>query len=126
MSQFIENVNKYIKHYGIKQTAISLKTGIEKNKLSRLLSKRQSIQIEDMESIANSLGKNVKYFLDVNELKEIKYDNYTSIAFSMGEPTPEKEEFANVIFDFLEHIDAIMGVPYKIKKYSKEVDYSGL
>lgn len=126
MNEFIDNVNKYINHYGIKQTAISLKTGIEKNKLSRLLSKKQGILMEDMDNIAKSLGKSVTYFFNDMELNNIKYDDYTSIAFSMGEPTPEKEDFANIIFDFLEHIDAIMGIPNKIKRYSKEVDYSEL
>ena len=82
--------------------------------------------MEDMDNIAKSLGKSVTYFFNDMELNNIKYDDYTSIAFSMGEPTPEKEDFANIIFDFLEHIDAIMGIPNKIKRYSKEVDYSEL
>ncbi|MGN1032930.1 MAG: helix-turn-helix domain-containing protein [Intestinibacter sp.] len=123
MSKFIDNVNKYIDHYKIKQTAISIKTGIEKNKLSRLLSGKQGILMEDMENISKALGKNVAYFLDDIKLSDIKYDDYTSIAFSMGKPTLEKTKFANTVFDFLEHIDAIIGIPNKLKKYSKEADY---
>lgn len=126
MSKFIDNVNEYMNHYKIKQSVISLKTGIEKNKISRILSKKQGVLDEDMIKISDSLNKDVKYFLsdkiNLNDINYNNYDNNPSIAFSMGKPTPEKEEFANVIFDFLEHIDAIMGIPKKIKKYSKGDD----
>lgn len=125
MSKFIDNVNKYINYYSIKQTALSIKTGIEKNKLSRLLSKKQSIQIDDMENIADALGENIKYFLGEICLDKI-HKNDSVVAFNMGKPTKEKEEFANKVFDFLEHIDAIIGIPQKIQKYSKGVDNSGL
>lgn len=125
MKKFIENVNKHIDYYGIKQTAIALKSGIEKNKLSRLLGEKQKIKGNDMEKLASALGKDISYFLDDISIGEIKYDDSISIAFSMGEPTPEKVALANTVFDFLEHIDAIMGVSKKIKNYSRKGEYNG-
>ena len=37
MSKFINNVNKYLSEMKIKQTYLSMTSGIDKNKLSRLL-----------------------------------------------------------------------------------------
>ena len=127
MNIFIANINKYITHYGIKQNFISIKTGIEKNKLSRLLNEVQDILQEDMNKIAMALNKDIAYFMDDNlGLITPNYEESTSIAFYMGTPTKEKEETANLIFDFLEHIDAILGVKSKIKKHSYEVHDSGI
>ena len=41
MTKFIENVNKYLSEMKIKQTYLSMITGIDKNKLSRLLTGTQ-------------------------------------------------------------------------------------
>ncbi len=37
MTKYIENVNTYLNYMKIKQTYISFKTGIDKNKLLRIL-----------------------------------------------------------------------------------------
>lgn len=63
MSKFIKNLNEYIEHYNIKNSFIVKLTGIEKNKFSRLLNRKQDIQYEDMERISKSLGKEVSYFI---------------------------------------------------------------
>lgn len=117
MTNFIKNINEYISFYKIKQTFIANQTGIEKNKLSRLLNGKQDITYKDMILISKALGKEVKYFTKEKlELKEIQYKDTSSITFYMGEPDESKIKFANKIFDFLEHIDAILGVQNKIKK----------
>lgn len=122
MSKFINNLNNYIEHHKIKNTFISKISGIEKNKLSRLLNGKQDIQYEDMEKLAKSLGKDIKYFMQENlVLTKPLYEDTTSIAFYMGSIDDEKKELANVIFDFLEHVDAILGVKKKIEKDSFEV-----
>ena len=125
MMNFIENVNEYVSFYKIKQTFIISQTGIEKNKLSRLLNDKQDIVYEDMIKISKALGKEVEYFLKENLKLEIsEYKDTSSIAFYMGEPDQSEIELANKIFDFLEHIDAILGVRKKIEKDSLEViDY---
>lgn len=125
MTIFIKNINEYISFYKIKQTFISNQTGIEKNKLSRLLTGKQDIAYKDMILISKALGKEVEYFTKEKlELKETQYKDTSSIAFYMGEPDESKIKFANKIFDFLEHIDAILGVQNKIERDSLEVlDY---
>lgn len=125
MTKFIQNLNEYITHYNIKNSFIVKLTGIEKNKFSRLLNSKQDILYEDMEAIAKALGKEISYFMQENlMLKSSGYEESTSIAFYMGAVDEEKKELANLIFDFLEHIDAVLGIQKKIDKDALEVlDY---
>lgn len=125
MSKFIKNLNDYIEHYNIKNSFIVKMTGIEKNKFSRLLNGKQDIQYEDMEKISVSLGKETTYFMQENlNLTKTQYEDSTSIAFYMGAVDEEKKELANQVFDFLENIDAILGIQKKINQDILEVfDY---
>ncbi|AEV69879.1 helix-turn-helix transcriptional regulator [Acetivibrio clariflavus] len=122
---FIQNFNEYIDHYGIKQAFIVKRTGIEKNKLSRILNSVQPVTYEDMQSLSNALDKDIKYFLQEKlDLSTPDYKDSASIAFYMGAVDENKEKLANQVFDLLEHIDAILGVRRKLQKDALEVsDY---
>ena len=63
MTKFINNLNKYLSEMKIKQNCLSMLTGIDKNKLSRLLTGVQDESGTDMEKIAQALGKDVEFFL---------------------------------------------------------------
>ncbi len=127
MKTFVKNVNAYIEHYKIKKSFIAKKTGIEKNKLSRLLNNKQDILHDDMILIAETLGKDVNYFMqDKLSMKTPEYKNSSSIAFYMGTPDEEKVKLANQAFDFLEHIDAIMGVRKRLDQDILEVAENGV
>lgn len=109
MSKYIKNVNTYLSKMKIKQTFISLKTGIDKNKLSRILTGTQNISDSDMEKIANALGQKTEYFLsDVFLIPE--YNSYSGreIAFYAGEPTGEQKMFALKLTDLIENADEIL------------------
>lgn len=125
MSKFIKNLNEYIEYYNIKNSFIVKLTGIEKNKFSRLLNGKQDLQYEDMEKISKSLGKEVSYFIQEElVLFQPEYEESTSIVFYMGDGDEEKKELANEIFDFLENIDAILGIQKKVDQDVLEVfDY---
>lgn len=122
---FIQNLNEYIDHYGIKQSFIAKRVGIEKNKLSRILNSVQPVTYEDMHSISDALDKDIKYFLQEKlDLSTPDYKDSASIAFYMGAVDENKEKLANQVFDLLEHIDAILGVRRKLQKDALEVsDY---
>ena len=62
MTKFINNVNKYLSEMKIKQTYLSMITGIDKNKISRILTGAQEESGTDMEKIARGLGKTVEFF----------------------------------------------------------------
>ena len=60
MTKFISNVNKYLSEMKIKQSYLSMVTGIDKNKMSRLLTGSQEESGTDMEKIARGLGKSIE------------------------------------------------------------------
>lgn len=49
----------------IKQTYISLKSGIDTKKLSRILTGAQDVSGTDIEKIANALGQKLDFFLSM-------------------------------------------------------------
>jgi len=80
-----------------------------------------------MFNISSVLGKSIEYFFQNSlDLQTPDYKDDTSIAFYMGTPDENKKKLANQTFDFLEHIDAILGVRKKLKKDAQEVYDNGI
>ena len=97
MTKFINNLNKYLSEMKIKQNCLSMLTGIDKNKLSRLLTGVQDESGTDMEKIAQALGKDVK---DSISIPEINHFTFNKIAFYAGEPSKKQERIANQLADY--------------------------
>jgi len=115
MSRFIDNVNEYLAAKKIKKTYISLKSGIEMNKLSRILNAVQEATLSDMEKIAYALGEKVEFFLGDNiSISNSKAIESLDVAFYAGEPRNEQKEFALKLIDFLENVDAVLGVEKRL------------
>lgn len=109
MTRFVSNVNSYLAQMKIKQTYISLKTGIDTKKLSRILTGAQDVNSGDMEKIAAALGKKPDFFLsDSFNMPEIKEFMPEKIAFYAGEPTKKQEEIAAKLCQLMENIDEVM------------------
>lgn len=101
MTKFINNLNKYLSEMKIKQNCLSMLTGIDKNKLSRLLTGVQDESGTDMEKIAQALGKDVEFFLkDFISIPEINHFTFNKIAFYEGEPSKKQERIANQLADY--------------------------
>lgn len=111
MSKYIDNINAYLSQMKIKQKYVSLKSGIDEKKLSRILNNTQKIDSEDMERIANALGYKTEYFFS-DEFKVPVYNSTSSmeVAFYAGEPTKEQQEFATKLIDLIENVDEVLGV----------------
>lgn len=117
MSKYIENVNTYLSQMKIKQTFVSLKSGIETSKLSRILTETQDVTSSDMEKIAKSLGQKVEYFLADNfRLQNAVNTATTEVVFYVGEPSKEQEAFAMKLIDFIENIDEVLGAKNRFMK----------
>lgn len=121
MTKYIENVNAYLSQMKIKQTYVSLKTGIDTKKLSRILTGAQDISATDMEKIASALGQKPEFFLSdsfcvpqINELMPEK------IAFYAGNPTVKQEEIAKKLMKLMENIDEVMSAKYRFLNMSEE------
>ena len=107
---FIENVNTFLNEKGIKKNYLSLKTGIEINKLSRILNGIQEANVTDIEMISEALGHDASYFLSKNFViyeNQARYDN--EVVFYAGEPTEKQGEFAKKLIDLVKTADAVLG-----------------
>ena len=108
MTKFINNVNKYLSEMKIKQTYLSMITGIDKNKISRILTGAQEESGTDMEKIARGLEKTVEFFLaDTIHIPQMETASANKIAFS-GEPSEKQEQIANQLMELMENIDEVV------------------
>lgn len=109
MGKFITNVNAYMNQLKIKQTYLCMVTGIEKNKLSRILKGSQEVNETDMERIAHGFGKNVEFFLtDSFSLPMIHTFGPEKVAFYAGNPSEKQEKIANQLIELMENIDEVI------------------
>lgn len=109
MIKYIENVNTYLSQMKIKQTFISLKSGIDAKKLSRILTGAQDINGTDMEKIANALGQKVEFFLsDDFVISQIQDFSSTQVAFYAGKPSKEQEQYAMQLIELIQNADEVL------------------
>ena len=118
MTKFIENVNKYLSEMKIKQTYLSMITGIDKNKLSRLLTGTQEESGTDMEKIAGALGKKIEFFLNV--APHIGCFSRNKIAFYAGAPTEKQEKIAEQLMELMENIDEVVSAKSRFDQMTGE------
>ena len=109
MVKFVDNVNKYITEMKIKKSYVSLKSGIAPSKLSRILSKNQEINEEEMEKISNALGQKIEFFLvESFNVSKKEFEGTGEIVFYAGEPKQEQEIFAKKLLELIENADEIL------------------
>ena len=109
MSRYIDNVNKFIKERQIKQTFISMKSGIEIRKLSRILGDVQDVNSTDMESIANALGHDASFFMSEAFVVEgLDEHVYQETAFYLGGASEKHKSFASNLIEMLECADEVL------------------
>ena len=121
MTKFISNVNKYLSEMKIKQTYLSMVTGIDKNKMSRLLTGSQEESGTDMEKIAKGLGKKVEFFLaDSIVIPQVGSYAINKIAFYAGEPSERQEQVAKQLMELMENIDEVMSAKSRFVNVARE------
>lgn len=117
MTKYIENVNAYLSQMKIKQTYVSLKTGIDTKKLSRILTGAQDVSGTDMEKIAKALGQKLEYFLsDTFSVPRINEFMPQKIAFYAGKPTDSQDEIAEKLEKLMGNIDEVISAKYRFLK----------
>ena len=120
MTKFINNVNKYLSEMKIKQTYLSMITGIEKNKMSRLLTGVQEENGTDMEKIARGLGKTVEFFLaDSVVIPQVPDHAVNKIAFYAGEPSEKREQVAKQLMELMESIDEVLSAKSRFEHLAR-------
>lgn len=117
MKKFVRNVNTYIERHKIKLNFIAKYSGIDKKRLLRIKNYEEEISIEEIEKISKLLGKESSYFIHESlTFDDIDYNKNFKIQFNMDYVCCEKRRLANQVFEFLENIDAILGVQKKIDR----------
>jgi len=117
MTRFVENVCAYISQMKIKQAYISMKSGINVKKLSKILTGAQDVTGTDMELIAAALGKDTAFFLqDELNIPEIGEFMPEKVAFYAGNPTAEQQAFADTIVELMENIDVVFSAKGRFNK----------
>ena len=120
MTKFISNVNEYLSEMKIKQTYLSMVTGIDKNKMSRLLTGSQEENGTDMEKIAKGLGKKVEFFLaDSVVIPQVGSYAVNKIAFYAGEPSKKQAQIAKQLMELMENIDEVMSAKSRFANVAK-------
>ncbi len=121
MTKFISNVNQYLSAMKIKQTYLCMITGIDKNKMSRLLTGVQEENGTDMEKIARGLGRNPAFFLaDSISIPQPEKPAGNQIAFYAGEPSHKQEETAKHLMELMETIDEVISAKSRFEHIAKE------
>ena len=120
MTKFISNVNKYLSEMKIKQSYLSMVTGIDKNKMSRLLTGSQEESGTDMEKIARGLGKSIGFFLKESmSISQVGSSSMNKIAFYAGEPSKKQEQIAKQLVELMENIDEVISAKSRFENISK-------
>jgi len=108
--KFVENVNRYLSQMKIKQTYLSMRSGIDVKKLSRILTGSQDISGSDMEKIAGALGRKIEFFLqDDIEIPDMNGGEGDRVMFYIGKPDSRHEKMAGLLLEFVENMDVVLG-----------------
>ncbi|MBQ3682058.1 MAG: hypothetical protein II922_03150 [Succinimonas sp.] len=121
MTRFTDNVNRYLATMKIRQTYLSMQSGIDKNKLSRILTGVQEESGSDMEKIARGLGQSVAYFLaDDMVISSMGTSKADKIAFYAGEPTEKQARIARDLTELMETVDLVVSAKTRFKSIAEE------
>ncbi len=110
MNIFIENMNTYLSGNRIKNSYISLLTGWDKSKVSRILSGEADLKMQDAETLANVLGKDVSFFLDESKIVSQHKDESEQFAFYAGHLEENDMKIAKDLLDMFRYYDSLVNL----------------
>lgn len=108
MSKYIKNMNAYLSDQRIRQKFLSARTGMSEDKISKLLNGKQKVTMDEMELLAEALGKDVSFFAEARNEEETISLPVSNYAFYAGEPGPDQVKCAWKLVEFIENIDEIL------------------
>lgn len=121
MTNYINNVNTYLSQMKIKQTYISMKSGIDTKKLSHILTGVRDVSGMDMDKIADALGKKVDFFLkDSLCVPQIKDFTAEKVDFYAGDPTRKQEEMVEKLVELMQNIDVVLSAKGRFLNMAEE------
>ena len=113
MTKYIENLNLYLDVRQIKQSYLSIKTGIDAKEISAILKGEQDVTATDMNKIAEALGENTEYFL------QEPFEVLEEITFCADEPIKGQEKIVNILLQLLENMDEVISAKGRFLNISR-------
>lgn len=110
MNIFIRNVNQFLDERNIKQNYISMLTGWDKSKVSRILNGGKDITYSEMETLAEALGQDIEFFMGNTEDMRVKNTTREQIACFAGQLEDDDLETAHLLVELFQFYDALTGV----------------
>lgn len=107
MSMFIENVKNYLEAKSIRQTYVSLVTGWDKTKVSKILSGAIELKETEAELLAKSLGHDMSFFLSDTVRHYRNLDVNGQPAFYAGTLQDEDKKTADKLVEMFRFYDAL-------------------
>ena len=108
MALFMENYKNYCKENGYRQKFVALKTGMTETKVSRLFKGEQEVNEQEMELLADVF---IKVFIPETSAAE----------FYLGESAGRMKEYTDKLIEFVECIDAVLGIKPRRNGFMGEV-----
>lgn len=107
MSKFIENVKNYLDVRNIRQTYVSLMTGWDKSKVSKVLSETIELKESEAEFLAEALGHDMAYFLtgSIDQYRDL--ESAGQLAFFAGTLTDDDKNIADKLVEMFRFYDAL-------------------
>ena len=117
MNEYIKNINLFLFQTKIKSSYISLKSGIDEEKISHILSGIQDVNTDGIIKIAKALGKDVGFFSNDKSQENINYDFQETV---YPEKTSEKQkQCIDKTLQLLENVDLVLSSKERFKNISK-------
>ena len=117
MTKFVDNLNKYMSEMQIKQTYLSMITGID---LSEILTGDQEISDTDIEKIARALGKPVEFFTaDTIHVLQMENAEANNLSFCTRELSGKQEQVANQMLEMIKNMDEVLSAKIRFTNMAK-------
>ena len=120
MAIFMENYKKYCKENGYKQKFVALKTGMSEAKVSRLFKGEQEANEQDMELMSKAFMKFPVFFMQEGFDEKIFTPETSAAEFYLGEAAGRMKEYTDKLIEFVECVDAILGIRPRRNAYKGE------
>lgn len=107
MSKFIENVKNYLNVRNIRQTYVSLMTGWDKSRVSKVLNGTIELKESEAEFLAKALGHDMAYFLVDSVEEYIESEDNGQLAFFAGTIEDDDKKLADKLVEMFRFYDAL-------------------
>jgi len=107
MSRFIKNVRAYLDARSIRQTYVSLVTGWDKSRVSKVLSGTIELKESEAEFLAEVLGHDMSYFLSDSTERFMEFGTNGQMAFFAGTLKDEDKKTADKLVEMFRFYDAL-------------------